>query len=157
MSEDGVRDASAGGVAPNWRPWRRSIRIVERPRARRDVVVEEALGDVEDPTPRQGQAFEEELEVGHPGLVAAGLLGGHDPVELDPEPAVRGGEEVVVAVREDAQAEVPLQAGQGGRRIREGGPVADGAAERLDLRWRGFDAVARGDRLEARQDVAAAR
>ena len=50
--------ASAGGVAPPpGRPWRRSIQTVVRPsRLAGDVVMEQALGDVEDAVARAGRS-----------------------------------------------------------------------------------------------------
>ena len=77
-------------------------------RLRRHVVVEQALGDVQDPLARDVDALEREREVRRVRLVAARLLRGHDPVELDPEAPVGEREQVVVAVRDNAEPEAPL-------------------------------------------------
>ena len=75
--------ASAGGVAPlPGRPWRRSIQTVVMPSALRGhVVVEQALGHVEDPLAGHPDALERDLEVARARLVGAHLLRGDDVVE----------------------------------------------------------------------------
>ena len=108
------------------------------------MVVVQALRDVQDPFARQPEALEEDLEVVRVRLVAAALLRGHDPVEVDAEPRSRP-EQVVVAVREHAQAEARLEQGQRGRRVGERGPVPDRAAEPADLLVGRLGAVARRD------------
>ena len=75
------------------------------------------------------------------GLVAPGLFGRDDPVERDPELPVRCREQVVVAVRDDAEAVARLQPSERRRRVRERRPVDDGAAERAHLLGRRFDPV----------------
>ena len=124
--------ADAGGVAP----LALGVAAAVDPDGRhpqvlgRDVVVEEALGDVQDPLPRHVDRLERELEVVEAGLVAPRLLGGHDPVELRPELLARAREEVAVAVRDDAEPEALGEARQGGGGVRERRPVADRVAER---------------------------
>jgi len=100
---------------------------------RRRVIVIEALGDVEDPgrrDPARVEPLAQGFEVVDVRLVAADLLGGDDPVEVDAEAAVRGREEGVVAIRQDAQLESSPQLLEGPGRVVEGRPVADRAAER---------------------------
>ena len=50
----------------------------------RDVVVVQALGDVEDPVARSIDTFERGLEVAMARLVIADLLRGHDPAKVTP-------------------------------------------------------------------------
>ena len=64
-----------------------------------------AAGDVG----AQPDPVEHHAEVPLVRLVGADLLGGDDPVELDAESAVRRGEQVVVAVGQDAQPEALLE------------------------------------------------
>ena len=99
----------------------------------RDVVVVQALGDVEDAVARQPEPLEREFEVPLARLVAPGLLGGHDPVEVGAEASRRPGEQVVVAIGDDAEAEPSMEAGEGSRRIGEGRPLADRIGEGRDL------------------------
>ena len=54
---------------------------------RRNVVVEQALGDVQDPFAWQTDPLEGDLEVARVRLVAAGLLGRDDPLESIPRRA----------------------------------------------------------------------
>ena len=77
------------------------------------MVVEEALGDVQDPLPRHVDRRERRIEVAVARLVGTHLLGSDDPVERHAEAAVRGREQVVVAVRDDAEAEAFLEPPQG--------------------------------------------
>ena len=123
----------------------------------RDVVVEQALGDVEDPLARQPDPLEGDLEVVLVGLVAPGLLGGHDPVERRAEARRGSGEQVVIAVGDDAEPEALVEPRQGRRRIGEGRPVADRIGERRDLGSVGLDAVVGGDPAQAAaEDLAVA-
>ena len=103
--------ASAGGVAPDpSRSCRRSIQTVVNPKAlRRNVVVEQALCDMEDPLARQPDPLESNLEVVRIRLVAPRRLGGHDPVELGAEAAGGPREEVVIAIRDDAEPEALVE------------------------------------------------
>src|SRR5579859_5476947 len=101
----------------------------EAERLRRDVIVVEALGDVEDSVAGQADPLEGEVEVAGVGLVAPELPGGDDPVEPDPEAAGRGREEVVVAVRDHPEPEAASEPRQRIGRVREGGPVGDRSTE----------------------------
>jgi hypothetical protein len=115
----------------------------------RRVVVEEALRDVDDAILRQPDALEQDLEVADIRLVGADLLGRHHPVEVHTEPSSRGGEQIVVAVRQHAQAKASLQTVQRVRRIRERRPVLDRPRERADLVGGRFEAELLGDPSEA--------
>ena len=98
------------------------------------MVVEQALGDVQDPLARQPDPLEGDVEVALVRLVGADLLGGDDPVEGDAEPPGGRGEQVVVAVGDDAEPEPLRQPRERRGRVRERGPVGDGGAERRELR-----------------------
>ena len=88
-------------------------------------------------------------------LVAPGLLGGHDPVEVGAEARGRSREQVVVAVGDDPQPETLVEASQGRRGIREGRPVADRIREGRHLRRVGLDAMAAATpRTPRREDLA---
>ena len=96
------------------------------------MVVEQALGDVEDAPGSHAvgsEPVEQGREVAHVRLVRANLLGGDDPVERDAEAAIRCGEQVVVAIRQDAEPEAGLEPGEGRRGIQERRPVGARAAE----------------------------
>ena len=117
--------AAAGGVAPApGRSWRRSIQTVVSPSALAGTWSWYRLWATcrirSRGRPRRSNS---DLEVVRVRLVAAALLRGHDPVEVDAEPAVRGREQVVVAVREHAEAEARLEHGERGRGVVERGPV----------------------------------
>ena len=135
-----VRVRIGGGVAPAPGPVVAAVDPDESEAEplRRHVVVEQALGDVQDPGRRDAVArasrSPQRLEVVRVRLVRADLLGRHDPVELDAEPAVRRGEQVVVAVRQDAEPEARLEPVERSGRVRERRPVADRAAERAPRR-----------------------
>ena len=77
------------------------------------MIVEQALGHVEDALPRQADPLECDQEVALGGFVRPGLLGRDDPVELDAQTLVRRREQVVVAVGDDAEPETRLESGQG--------------------------------------------
>ena len=119
--------ASAGGVAPNpGRSRRRSIQTVVMPSALAGTWSWNRLWATWRMRSRgTSDSGERQLEVPRVGFVAAGLLGGHDPVECDAEAAIGHGEQVVVAVRDDAQPVASGQAGERGRGIREGRPLPD--------------------------------
>ena len=93
--------------------------------------------------------LEQGREVRLVGLVRADLLGGHDPVEVDAEPPCGGREQVVVAVRQDAEPEAPLERRECRGRVREGRPIDDRSTERLDLRGRRFGAELPEDAAQA--------
>ena len=148
--------ASAGGVAPLPGATLPAVDPDGRePEAlRRHVVVVEALGDVEDPLAREPDPLERHLEVVRVRLVAPGRLGGHDPVERRREALGRSGEQVVVAVGDDAQPEAFVQARERRGRIGEGRPVADRIGEGVGLRRVGFHAVPGGQpELPVAEDV----
>jgi len=65
------------------------------------VVVKQALRDVQYPLARDVDALERELKATHAWLVAARLLRGDDPVELDAEPAIgeRRGRRLIRRIR----------------------------------------------------------
>ena len=149
--------ADAGGVAPKpARSWRRSTHAVVRPSClARDVVVEEALGGVEDAVARHVDRRERELERRGARLVGARLLGGDDPVERDAEAAVREREEVAVAVRDHAEPEPLLEAAQRRRRVVKGGPVSERVRKRCRPRRRWGRSRAR--RRACRSDAASTR
>ena len=115
---------------------------------RGDVVVEEALGDVQDALPGQAEALDRELEVAVGGLVGARLLGGDDDVELDAEPPPRGLEEVVVAVRHDREPEAGAERRERGRGVLERGPIAHRGGEGSGLTGLGLEAEVGADPLE---------
>ena len=97
------------------------------------------------------------LEVVGVRLVAAGLLCGDDPVEADAEPRVRGGEQVVVAVGQDAEPEARLEPRQRGGGVGERRPIDHRAAERGELVIGRLDAVvAHVAASRRREDVAIA-
>ena len=128
--------AAAGGVAP--KP-SRSLAPVDPDRRQAellagDVVVEEALGGVQDPLARDVDRLEGELERGQARLVGPRVLGRDDPVERDAEAPVREREEVAVAVRDHAEPEALVEAAQRRRRVVERGPLADRAGEPVGIR-----------------------
>jgi hypothetical protein len=77
------------------------------------VVVEEALGDVEElvpiKTPRV-KLGQQRGEVRFLGLVCTNFFSSDDAIERDPEPAIAGGEGRPVDVRNDDEAISLLQA-----------------------------------------------
>ena len=101
--------------------------------ARGDVIVEQALGDVEDAVARTADPLERQLEVAVAGLVAPGLLGRDDPVERHAEPPVRRREQVVVAVGDDREAEPIRKRSQRRGRVRERRPLPDRPGKRRNL------------------------
>ena len=94
-----------------------------------DVIVEEALRDVQDPLAWDVDRLEGQLEPARARLVGARLLGGDDPGERVAEPLGARGKEIVVAVgdRGEAVALAELRQRRGG--VREGRPVDDRTAE----------------------------
>ena len=99
---------------------------------RRDVV-EEALGDVQNGVDGHAEALERQLEVARIGLVAAGLLGRYDFVELDSQAARREGEQVVIHVGDHRQPIARREDAQGGHGVVEGSPAGDRLRERGSL------------------------
>jgi hypothetical protein len=102
--------------------------------------MEQALRDVDDALLRQADPLEQGPEVPFIRLVRTHLLGGDDPVEVDAEPAVRGREQVVVAVRQHGESEPTLETAEGLRRIGERRPILDRSRKRLDLVIAGLEA-----------------
>src|SRR5690242_7391902 len=88
---------------------------------------------MQDPRRRQAETLEHELEAARVRLVALRLLRRDDPVEGRAESRLRGGEEVVVAVRDDAELEALVESCERGRGVRKSRPVDDRAAESGDL------------------------
>ena len=115
----------------------------------RHMVVEEALRDVQDALPRQPDALEGDLEVVRVRFVAAGHLGGHDPIEVGLEARSRAGEQVVVAVGDDPQPESLPEPPQRLDRIGEGGPLPDRIGERRHVGKIRRDGVVGGDLAQA--------
>jgi len=99
---------------------------------RRDVVVVQALRDVEDPLGPDAvhrKPLQQRPEVPLVRLVRADLLGGDDPVEVNAKPAIRRSEQVVIAVRQDAEAKAGPKPNQRVVGVGKRRPVGNRAAE----------------------------
>ena len=112
-----AKDAMSGNVASGvasgrWRrPRPRSVVAAVDPDSReteglrRNVVVEQALRDMEDPVTRKPDPLHGNLEVVRVRLVAPGRLRRDDPIEIGPQAPSRPSEQVVIAVRDHAEPE----------------------------------------------------
>ena len=119
------------------------------------MIVEEALGGMEDALARDVDRLEGELERRQARLVGPRVLGGDDPVEGDAEAPVREREEVAVAVRDHAEPEPLLEPAQRGRRVVERGPLADRPGEAVGIRVGGVEAELGAEPAQRlRQDLA---
>src|SRR5687768_6007063 len=94
-----------------------------------DVVVVEALRDVEDLFAGGRDRGECELEVLHTWFVAPRFLRGDDPIEAHAKPLVGCGEQIVVTVRDDGQLEALPESTERGGGVRERRPVTDTIGE----------------------------
>jgi hypothetical protein len=100
----------------------------------RDVIVEQALRDMQQPTAIHAEAGErgvEGAEVFFGGLVGADVLGGDDGGEVAAQPLVAGGEAGPVDVGEDDQLVVLGQPGQRIGGVGERRPVRNRVAQPL--------------------------
>ena len=100
------------------------------------MVVEQALGDVQDPLARQADPLERDLEVRVVRLVAPACWAVMTQSNVTPEPPLDAAKRSSSQLVMTAELEALLESGEGGRRIREGRPVHDGAAERAALAQR---------------------
>ncbi len=85
--------------------------------------MKDALGDMHNLFLWRSDAFERKVEVAEARLVRARLLRRHDPLEWLAKLFIGRGEQIVVAIRDDAQVESIRQHAERVRRIGKGGPV----------------------------------